>query len=1086
MKTYSLTHAHTEYSNLKLIDSINKVEDLIDNAYEKGLAGIAITDHDALSGHVRAIQHYRKNYIDKDFKLILGNEIYVSKEGMAPDTYEKGDKFYHMVLMSLNKDGHEQLRQLSSRAWDRSFVRALLRTPTYMSDLRDIIGSNQGNIIGTTACLGGVTANWFLNRGNTALEDIQNFMTIAEEIFGKGNFFIELQPSKQDDQIRYNQYMIREFWGKYPFVFATDAHYLNKEDSAIHKSFLNSKSGDREVDDFYSGAYVMTLEQVYEYFPYIDDYQLEEMRLNSMRITARVEDYDLAAPQIVPTVPVVMTDELYNNLMEVDGFLAYYSSDYPYLCKYLGKGKEDRDNVDFVFIAKILLGYNKLIGEVTGEYMGRLEYELEQLWETSVQLDTPISNYFLTMAKMIDIIWEDGDSLVGVSRGSAAGFLVNYCLGITQLDPLRQELEMPAWRFIHRDRPGLPDIDIDTEGDKRTKVFNKVREYFQSIDGDVINVCTFGKEKTKSAIRTAARGLGVDDDAASFIVSLVPNERGFDWTLQQCYHGDEEHQPIKKFVQEMDKRPALWLVSSKIEGLITQLGTHAAGVIAVNDDFTKFNSMMKTKNGVPVSAYNLDDTEYMGGLKYDFLTVNGLDKIRTTMNLLLEDDKIEWKGTLRDTYNDYLLPKNLDIETKEMWDMANQGKVVDLFQFDTPVGAQAIRSIQPQSIAELSIANTLMRLMKQENADEMPTETYVRNKNNIKHWYYEMKEYGLNEDEVITLEKYLLPLSGVADSQESVMMMTMDPKIAGFNVTESNGLRKAIAKKKKDILDKTKALFFEKGAGLGASDNILNYVWEVQIMRQAGYSFSVLHTVGYSTIALQQMNLAYHYPIIYWNTACLSVNAGAISEEDYTNLLNQGIIEISDEEDKRKASKVQYGKVATAIGKFRNELGVRVDLPGINAAKFGFVPDAEENSIVFGLKGVARIGDNLIKDIMDRRPFVSVKDFVTKMMDGNKKLISKDRVINLIKAGAFDKVEPIPREEILLNYLATIVDQKKRITLQNMNMLIKKNMVPEYLSEEAKVYNFTRYLRKSRYRESYYQLDEIAMDYLLKTDTNRV
>jgi len=1068
MKSYAGLHNHSEYSNLKLIDSINRVEDLIDTAYEKGLSAVALTDHDALSGHVRAVQHYNKNYQDKDFQLILGNEIYVVREGLTPENYEKGEKFYHMVLLAKNKKGHEQLRKLSSRAWDRSFVRALMRTPTYPSDLVDIIGSEQGNISATTACLGGVPGRTYLSQGEIAREPIREFLKKFEGIFGKGNFFIELQPSNQEDQIRYNKFMIKEFWGEFPFVFATDAHYLNKEDAPIHKAFLNSKQGDREVDDFYSAAYVMTLEEVYAYFGYIDSDKLEKMRLNTYEALHGAESYDLAAPQTVPTVPVTIDNEGLKR-----GRAFFKDSEYKYIKKYMYADNQ----FNKAFILDIFKGFKRLEIPMNDEYLSRLEYELEQLWETSVQLGTPISNYFLTMARMIDIIWEGGDSLVGVSRGSAAGFLVNYALGITQLDPLRQALDMPAWRFIHKDRPGLPDIDIDCEGDKRTKVFNKVREYFQSIGGDVINVCTFGTEKTKSAIRTAARGLEIDDDIVAFIVSLVPNERGFDWTLSQCYNGDDEHKAIAKFKEQMDSMPALWEVASKIEGLVTRLGVHAAGVIAVNEEFTKYNSLMKTSKGVVVSAYNLDDTEYMGGLKYDFLTINALDKIRTTLNLLLEDDVIEWQGTLRKTYDKYMLPKNLDFDSEEMWEMAHKGEIVDLFQFDTPVGAQAVRSIQPTNIAELAIANSLMRLMKQEGADEMPADTYVRNKNDIRHWYHELSQYALTPEEVKVLEKYLLPLSGVADSQESVMMITMDPEIAGFDVTEANGLRKAIAKKKKDILEKTKEQFYAKGEQLGTSIGLLNYVWDVQIARQIGYSFSVLHTVGYSTIAIQEMNLATKYPIIYWNTACLSSNAGAINEEDYFNLLNQGVIDISDEEDKRKANKVQYGKVAAAIGKFRHDLGVKIELPDINIARFGFTPNAQENSIVFGMKGVSRIGDALINNIMDKRPYVSLNDFLDKMVEGNKKLISKDRVINLIKAGAFDKVEKIPREQILMNYINQIADKKNRVNLQNMLMLIRKGLLPSEFDEESKIYMFTKYLRTNKFRGSYYILDDIAMEF---------
>ena len=172
---------------------------------------------------------------------------------------------------------------------------------------------------------------------------------------------------------------------------------------------------------------------------------------------------------------------------------------------------------------------------------------------------------------------------------------------------------------MHKDRPEMPDIDIDTEGAKRSKVFNSVSNYFNSIGGSLISVSTFGTERSKSALRTAARGIDMDDDVISYIVSMVPNERGIDWNLTDCMFGSEDRNPIQKFQEEMTKYPDLWRLASTIEGLITRIGVHAAGVIALNDKVYEHNSVMKTSSGAIVTAFNLDDTEYAGGLKYDFL-----------------------------------------------------------------------------------------------------------------------------------------------------------------------------------------------------------------------------------------------------------------------------------------------------------------------------------------------------------------------------------------------------------------------------------------------------------------------------------
>ncbi len=218
------------------------------------------------------------------------------------------------------------------------------------------------------------------------------------------------------------------------------------------------------------------------------------------------------------------------------------------------------------------------------------------------------------------------------------------------------------------------------------------------------------------------------------------------------------------------------------------------------------------------------------------------------------------------------------------------------------------------------------------------------------------------------------------------------------------------------------------------------------------------------------MNLSFFYPSIYWKCACLSVDAGAINEEDYYNLVDTGIIELTDDDDKREQNKVQYGKMASAISKFKSYIDI--ELPDINTARFGFTPDVDHNCIMFGIRGISRVGENIINEIILNRPYTSLEDFIRKMTthDG-KKLISKDRVVNLIKAGAFDRLENKPRAEILKDFIMSVADQKQRLNLMNFQMLIKQGMIPEELSFAVKVYNFTKYIRTMRYMGNYI-LDE--------------
>jgi DNA polymerase-3 subunit alpha len=321
---------------------------------------------------------------------------------------------------------------------------------------------------------------------------------------------------------------------------------------------------------------------------------------------------------------------------------------------------------------------------------------------------------------------------------------------------------------------------------------------------------------------------------------------------------------------------------------------------------------MRAPNGTEITCFNMEDSDKCGALKVDFLTIQALDKIHLTMNFLAENHIIEPGRTIRETYDKYIHPDKLDYQTPGMWDLVGNVELIDCFQFETMQGSQAARKVKPHSIQELADANTLMRLMA--DGEEQPIDEYVKYRGDIESWYEEMRTFGLDEKEIGIMRKHLDSAYGVASAQEHIMLLVMDEKIAGFSVKEANGLRKAVAKKKQKLIKQSHSLFFQKGEALGTRPVLLHYVWDVQIKRQLGYSFSLNHTMPYSCIALQEMNLAYHYGKLYWNTACLTINAGA----DESNSNNKS---------------TQYGKIAKAIGNIKKQ-GQKVALPDIQRAKF--------------------------------------------------------------------------------------------------------------------------------------------------------
>lgn len=452
---YASLHNHTDYSNLKLIDSINKVEDLIDYGYDLGLKAIAITDHDCVGGHIAALKYFNKKYKDKDYQLILGNEIYVTREGLTKETHMAGEKFYHCILLAKDTIGHEQLRKLSSRAWDRGYMMAIMRTPTYLSDIDEIVSEDPGHLICTTACIGGLCGSEFLRAcsdetDNTysfdgELPKVEAYLEGISALFGD-DFYIELQPSNNIEQIAYNKYMIRHYWGKYKFTVATDSHYLKQEERELHKNFLQSKegNGNREVDAFYSAAYLMSAEEVYDYLhTYISDEHIEAMFNNSIEMANKCGEYNLFHGQIVPRIKYEWTERNPETFENLKNEISSFGDKYPDALRYFTTTDESDEYLAYL----IAEGYYSGKIEPSEKYIARLDEELHHIHQISIKKEQPLSDYFNTMAKIMEVVWTAGDSLVGPGRGSGCGSLINYLVGITQLDPLRQELEMPFWRL---------------------------------------------------------------------------------------------------------------------------------------------------------------------------------------------------------------------------------------------------------------------------------------------------------------------------------------------------------------------------------------------------------------------------------------------------------------------------------------------------------------------------------------------------------------------------------------------------------------------------------------------------------------
>ena len=593
-------HGHTEFSNTRLRDSIIKISDAMNYAEELGHEVVAFTDHDFVGSWIK-IEKERKKH--PNLKVILGNEIYLCRNGLNASNFVAGqDKYYHFILLARDAEGARQIREISTRAWTRSYMaRGMRRVPTYYQDLIDIIGANPGHVIGTTACLGGALGTQLLKlreqKDATLLDKIMAWCLQIQEIFGKGNFFLELQPSESHEQTYVNRKLIELSDGLgIPFIISTDSHYLKKEDATIHAAYLNAQDGDREVASFYATTYMMDTEELESHMDLTIE-ELEEAYANTRRIAAMCEDYSLLKELKIPALQWKPSKVGYVRncwLERIPSLRKFVESDY------------EGDRLLACHIVERLEDDDSLWGE---KVWAAVEDNLDKTWESSLVNKTHWSAYFLNLQRIIDVCWEAG-TLVGCGRGSGVGFILLYILGITQINPLAETVQTYSFRFLNPSRVSVLDIDTDIEGGRRADVLNAFRKVYGQ--DRVANVATFRTEKSKSAVLTAARGLGIDVDVAQYIASLIPADRGQLRTLDQCMYGDEENgfEPIKQFIFEMTENyPELWEVAHKVEGLVCGTGIHAGGVIFVDEPFVNSTALMRAPDGTICTQFDLHDCE---------------------------------------------------------------------------------------------------------------------------------------------------------------------------------------------------------------------------------------------------------------------------------------------------------------------------------------------------------------------------------------------------------------------------------------------------------------------------------------------
>lgn len=426
-------------------------------AEELGHSVIGFTDHEFVGNWIKIEQAAKEH---PNLKVIRGNEIYLCRNGLTGQNFNREyDKYYHFILLAKDSIGAHQIMEISTRAWERSYMaRGMRRVPTYYQDLWDIIATNPGHVMGSTACLGGALPTQILKaqKDSRIWDKLEIWLDQMEEIFGKEDFYLEMQPSNNKEQIIVNKQLmeyVRRRGNK--IIITTDSHYLKKADRKIHKAYLNAQNGDREVDDFYATTYMMGTEELESFFPYLKREELDLAYGYIKEIENKCEDFSIQKPLEIPSLP---WKDL-SHLTEIDWLV--WTSKIPMLGTFRNSIHEADRRLSYAVIDGIQnhpdLQNKKAYDEINAC--------LEDTWKSSEVNNARWSAYFLNLQGIVDNCWKAG-TLVGPSRGSGGGFILLYVLDITQINPLKERTRCFRWRFLNPER--------QSPLDKIKKIFNSI------------------------------------------------------------------------------------------------------------------------------------------------------------------------------------------------------------------------------------------------------------------------------------------------------------------------------------------------------------------------------------------------------------------------------------------------------------------------------------------------------------------------------------------------------------------------------------------------------------------------------------
>ena len=797
-------HVHTEYS---LLDGSNKIKEYVDRVRELGMDSAAITDHGVMYGVIDFYRAARAAGINP----ILGCEVYVAPGSRFDREAGSGDdRYYHLVLLAENNQGYSNLMKIVSKG----FVEGFYYKPRV--DLSLLEKYHEG-IIALSACLAGEVAR-FLTRG--MYEDAKKAALRYQDIFGKGNFFLELQDHGIPEQQNVNQQLLKMHRETGIELVATnDVHYTLAEDAQPHDVLLCLQTGKKLADEDrmrYEGGqyYVKSSEEMERLFPYAPE-ALENTHKIAQRCHVEIE-FGVT------------------KLLKFDVPEGYTS--WEYLNELCFRGLEERYQ------------------PVTEELKERLNYELSTIRNMGYV------DYFL-------IVWDfikyarDHDIMVGPGRGSAAGSLVAYTLGITQLDPIRYDLLFE--RFLNPERVSMPDIDVDFCFERRQEVIDYVRRKYG--DDCVVQIVTFGTLAARGVIRDVGRVMDLPYAQVDTIAKMIPQELNI--TIDKALQMNPE---LKKAYEEQKEIHDLIDTAKRLEGLPRHTSMHAAGVVISQKDVSEYVPLSRASDGSIVTQFTMTTLEELGLLKMDFLGLRTLTVIQNAVHLIEQDAGVK------------LDMQHIDYNDKKVLDSLGTGRSDGVFQLESAGMKNFMKELKPQSLEDVIAGISLYRPGPM---DFIPQ--YIRGKNRPDTIKYDCPQ----------LESILKPTYGCIVYQEQVMQIVRN--LAGYTLGRSDLVRRAMSKKKAAVMEKERQNFVygneEEGVpgciANGISEQTANKIYD-DMIDFAKYAFNKSHAAAYAVVSYQTAFLKYYYPVEFMAALMTSVIEMPTKVAEYIQVCRQMNIKI--------------------------------------------------------------------------------------------------------------------------------------------------------------------------------------------------